>query len=108
DIGMHLKLEIPGGTGFHEGERWTPELALAFMNTRTITDHAHVRSEIDRYLGWPGQAPAYKLGERMWLSARGEGRARRGESFDLKDFHMRALHMGPMGLDTLRERLATI
>jgi uncharacterized protein (DUF885 family) len=106
DIGMHLKLEIPGGTGFHEGERWTPELGLEFMNTRTITDHAHVRDEIDRYLGWPGQAPAYKLGERMWLSARDEVRARHGDSFDLKDFHMRALRMGPMGLDTLRERLA--
>jgi uncharacterized protein (DUF885 family) len=106
DIGMHLKLEIPDGSGFHEGERWTPELGLEFMSTRTITDHAHVVSEIDRYLGWPGQAPAYKLGERMWLSARDEVRARHGDSFDLKDFHMRALRMGPMGLDTLRERLA--
>ena len=38
DIGMHLELEIPGGTGFHEGERWTPELGLEFMLTRTITD----------------------------------------------------------------------
>nr|BFF00356.1 DUF885 domain-containing protein [Streptoalloteichus tenebrarius] len=57
DIGMHLELEIPAGTGFHEGERWTPELGLEFMLTRTITDPAHVRDEIDRYLGWPGQAP---------------------------------------------------
>ncbi|OLF08651.1 hypothetical protein BLA60_21735 [Actinophytocola xinjiangensis] len=104
DIGMHLKLEIPRGTGFHEGERWTPELGLEFMLTRTITEHALVRDEIDRYLGWPGQAPAYKLGERLWLSARDEARARPG--FDLKDFHMRALRMGPMGLDTLREHLA--
>lgn len=108
DIGMHLKLEIPPGSGFHEGERWTPELGLEFMSTRTITDHAHVRSEIDRYLGWPGQAPAYKLGERMWLSARDEVRARHGDSFDLKDFHMRALRMGAMGLDTLRERLTAL
>uniref|UniRef100_UPI003F828048 DUF885 domain-containing protein n=1 Tax=Actinosynnema sp. TaxID=1872144 RepID=UPI003F828048 len=68
DIGMHLELEIPKGTGFHEGERWTPELGLEFMLTRTITDPAHVHDEIDRYLGWPGQAPAYKLGERLWLA----------------------------------------
>ena len=108
DIGMHLKLEIPGGTGFHEGERWTPDLGLEFMSTRTITDHAHVRSEIDRYLGWPGQAPAYKLGERMWLAARDEARARHGDAFSHKDFHMSALRMGPMGLDTLRERLAAL
>jgi uncharacterized protein (DUF885 family) len=108
DIGMHLKLPIPAGTGFHEGKRWTPELGLEFLGTRTVTDLAHVRDEIDRYLGWPGQAPAYKLGERLWLAARDEVRARHGDAFDLKRFHMAALRMGPMGLGTLRERLATI
>ncbi|MGQ0838657.1 DUF885 domain-containing protein [Actinokineospora sp.] len=106
DIGMHLKLEIPKGTGFHEGERWTPELALEFLFTRTITDPALVRDEVDRYLGWPGQAPTYKLGERLWLQARDETRARQGDAFELKTFHQRALEMGCMGLDTLRERLA--
>jgi uncharacterized protein (DUF885 family) len=108
DIGMHLELEIPRGPGFHEGSRWTPELGLEFMLTRTITEEALVHDEIDRYLGWPGQAPAYKLGERLWLSARDEARARAGSSFDLKEFHMRALRMGQMGLDTLRERLAEL
>ncbi|SFB37380.1 Uncharacterized conserved protein, DUF885 familyt [Amycolatopsis marina] len=108
DIGMHLELEIPEGTGFHEGERWTPELGLEFMLTRTITDADHVRDEIDRYLGWPGQAPAYKLGERMWLAARDEVRSRAGAAFDLKDFHTRALRLGGMGLDTLREQLAEL
>lgn len=108
DIGMHLELEIPGGTGFHEGRRWTPALGLEFMLTRTVTDEAHVRDEIDRYLGWPGQAPAYKLGERLWLRARDEARQRQGDSFDLKDFHTRALRLGGMGLDTLREQLAEL
>ena len=108
DIGMHLRLEIPRGTGFHEGERWTPELGLEFMLTRTITEEALVRDEIDRYLGWPGQAPAYKLGERLWLAARDEAKARAGAAFDLKEFHMQALRMGAMGLDTLRERLAAL
>lgn len=108
DIGMHLELEIPAGTGFHEGERWTPELGLEFMLTRTITDEEHVRDEIDRYLGWPGQAPAYKLGERLWLTAREEARSRQGGSFDLKDFHTKALRLGGMGLDTLREQLAQL
>ena len=108
DIGMHLELEIPRGTGFHEGERWTPELGLEFLLTRTITDSTYVRDEIDRYLGWPGQAPAYKLGERLWLSARDETAKRYGDSFDLKLFHKQALEMGSMGLDTLRDRLAEI
>ncbi|WP_091449050.1 DUF885 domain-containing protein [Actinokineospora iranica] len=106
DIGMHLKLEIPRGHGFHEGEHWTPDLGLEFLLTRTITDPAHVHDEIDRYLGWPGQAPTYKLGERLWLAAREDVRLRQGAAFDLKTFHQQALEMGAMGLDTLRERLA--
>ncbi|WNV83574.1 DUF885 domain-containing protein [Umezawaea sp. Da 62-37] len=108
DIGMHLELEIPKGTGFHEGERWTPELGLEFMLTRTITDPSHVHDEIDRYLGWPGQAPSYKIGERLWLAARDDARTRHGADFDLKRFHKEALEMGAMGLDTLRERLAEL
>jgi uncharacterized protein (DUF885 family) len=108
DFGMHLELEIPAGTGFHEGERWTPELGLEFMLTRTITDPPLVHDEIDRYLGWPGQAPAYKLGERLWLEAREDARRRQGDSFDIKDFHTRALRLGGMGLDTLREQLAEL
>jgi uncharacterized protein (DUF885 family) len=101
DIGMHLELEIPAGSGFHDGERWTPELGLEFMLTRTITDPAHVHDEIDRYLGWPGQAPSYKLGERLWLQLRDESRRRDADAFDLKGFHMRALKLGSMGLDNL-------
>jgi uncharacterized protein (DUF885 family) len=108
DLGMHLELEIPAGTGFHEGERWTPELGLEFMLTRTITDADHVRDEIDRYLGWPGQAPAYKIGERLWLAAREDAKLRQGDAFDIKDFHTRALKLGGMGLDTLREQLAQL
>ncbi|MBB4685026.1 DUF885 domain-containing protein [Amycolatopsis jiangsuensis] len=108
DLGMHLELTIPAGTGFHEGERWTPELGLEFLLTRTITDEAHVRDEIDRYLGWPGQAPAYKLGERLWIAAREDARRRQGEAFDLRQFHTKALRMGGMGLDTLREQLAQL
>jgi uncharacterized protein (DUF885 family) len=108
DIGMHLELEIPAGTGFHEGERWTPELGLEFLLTRTITDAPHVRDEIDRYLGWPGQAPAYKIGERLWLAAREDAKRRQGDAFDIKDFHTRALKLGGMGLDILREQLAEL
>jgi uncharacterized protein (DUF885 family) len=108
DIGMHLRLRIPAGTGFHEGERWTPELGVDFMCTRTFNTRARAVDEIDRYLGWPGQAPSYKLGERLWLFMRDEVRARHGSMFDLKEFHMRALRSGPAGLDTLRDLLAAL
>lgn len=102
DIGLHLKLAIPAGTGFHEGQRWTPELGVEFLRSRTLTGPARASDEIDRYLGWPGQAAAYKLGERLWLELREEARARRGAAFDLKEFHSRALRSGPAGLDTMR------
>jgi uncharacterized protein (DUF885 family) len=108
DIGMHLQLPIPAGTGFHEGERWTPELGLEFLLTRTVTDPVHCRYEIDRYLGWPGQAPGYKVGERVWLQGRDTARRRHGDAFDLRAFHTAALNMGPMGLDLLGERLARL
>ncbi len=108
DIGMHLEWEIPAGTDFHEGERWTPDLGLEFLLTRTVTDSATARDEIDRYLGWPGQAPAYKLGERLWLAARDEARERAGAAFDAKKFHTRALRLGGMGLDTMRAQLAAM
>ena len=95
-------MEIPTGTGFHEGERWTPEHGLEFLLTRTITDAgAQLRVEIDRYLGWPGQAPSYKVGERLWLEGRDAARAREGDTFDFKDFHTKALQFGGMGLEPL-------
>jgi uncharacterized protein (DUF885 family) len=108
DIGMHLELEIPLGTGFHEGERWTGALGLEFLLTRTITDPAHCRDEIDRYLGWPGQAPSYKVGERVWLAGRDAARQAKGAAFDVKAFHTAALNMGSMGLDQLAGRLAAL
>jgi uncharacterized protein (DUF885 family) len=108
DIGMHLEFEIPAGTGFHEGERWTPELGLEFMLTRTVSDPKHVADEIDRYLGWPAQAPSYKVGERVWIDGRDAARARHGDDFDPKAFHAKALQFGGMGLDPLAGLLATI
>ncbi len=106
DIGMHLELEIPAGTGFHEGERWTPELGFEFLRAHSAMPDENLRFELDRYLGWPGQAPSYKVGERIWLAARDAARERHGDSFDLKAFHRYALDLGALGLDPLREELA--
>jgi len=106
DIGMHLQLRIPAGAGFHDGQRWTPQLGRDFLAARTLTVANRVDEEIDRYLGWPGQAPAYKLGERMWIDAAEAARASGGAAFDLRTFHAEALSAGPMGLDQLRERFS--
>uniref|UniRef100_A0AAU2VC00 DUF885 domain-containing protein n=1 Tax=Streptomyces sp. NBC_00003 TaxID=2903608 RepID=A0AAU2VC00_9ACTN len=106
DIGLHLRLPIPAGTGFHEGERWTPQLGREFLTEYCgLGPQGFVEFEIDRYLGRPGQALAYKLGEKVWLEARDAARRRDGTAFDLKQFHRHALDLGPMGLDLLRAEL---
>src|SRR3954451_9318781 len=108
-IGMNLELEIPANPwGCHPGERWTPELGLEFMRGHSRDEDARIVYEVKRYLGWPGQAPSYKVGERIWLQAREDARARQGDSFDLKTFHRQALDLGSLGLDPLRAALARL
>jgi uncharacterized protein (DUF885 family) len=110
DIGMHLELEIPRDNpfGFRPGERWTPELGWEFLRGHTRMEENTLRFEWKRYLGWPGQAPSYKVGERIWLQAREETRQRKGAAFDLKAFHRDALNLGSLGLDPLRKALARL
>jgi uncharacterized protein (DUF885 family) len=107
DIGMHLELEIPRDNpfGFHPGARWTPELGFEFLRQHCRLEEDFLRFELDRYLGWPGQAPSYKVGERIWLQAREEAKARQGDAFDLRAFHSAALDLGCLGLDPLRDAL---
>jgi uncharacterized protein (DUF885 family) len=110
DIGMHLQLEIPKNNPwrFRPGERWTPAAGFEFLVAHCSSDEPTLRFELDRYLGWPGQAPAYKVGERIWLEAREEARRRKGADFNLRQFHEDALNLGPLGLDPLRAALARI
>src|SRR3984957_13740674 len=108
DIGVHLELEVPRGGGWGEGERWNAELAWEFLRAHSSWDERQLRSELRRCLGLPGQAPSYGLGQRIWLQAREDARARAGRAFRLKDFHARALSLGAMGLDPLREALARV
>jgi uncharacterized protein (DUF885 family) len=110
DIGMHLELQIPRDNpfGFHPGERWTPELGWEFLRAHCRMDQEVLRFEWKRYLGWPGQAPSYKIGERIWLQARDDARARKGREFDLKTFHRDALNLGSLGLDPLRRALGRL
>ncbi len=110
DIGMHLQLEIPADNpfGFHPGETWTPDLGYEFMRQHCAMEDSFVRFEVNRYLGWPGQAPSYKVGERIWLEARDQARTRAGADFDLATFHRQALDLGALGLDPLQQALARL
>ena len=102
DIGTHCEMAAPdevGGGTWDADKMWTYMQAHNRMNTEFLAfEHA-------RYLGWPGQAPSYKVGERLWLQAREDVRAQQGDAFDLKDFHRRALDLGSLGLDVLRDAL---
>jgi len=106
DIGMHMGLDLPTDQPFHPGERWTPELGREFLGRNSGRDPAFLDSELVRYLGMPGQAITYKLGERAWLAGRAAAQARRGAEFDAKSWHMAALSMGSLGLDDLTAELA--
>jgi uncharacterized protein (DUF885 family) len=115
DIGMHLESEIPRDQGvadpFHPGERWTHALAREFFGLNSGRPAGFLDSELIRYLGGPGQAISYKLGERAWLAGRdaaGAARAKRGEPFDLSGWHMAALSQGSLGLDDLVTELGAL
>ncbi|MFP6679172.1 MAG: DUF885 domain-containing protein [Dehalococcoidia bacterium] len=105
DIGMHLGLRIPNDSNFHPGEVWTPSLALEFMQPTSPFGPQFMVSEIDRYLGMPGQAISYKVGERYWLEARQQAKNKAGSNFDLKAWHNRALDLGPMGLAQMQREM---
>jgi uncharacterized protein (DUF885 family) len=108
DIGMHLELPVPGDEIFHPGETWNHGLAEEFAHEHSYFPADFMSSEIVRYLGLPGQAISYKVGERAWLEVREEARRRDGASFDLKSFHQKALDLGPLGLAQMREEMARI
>ncbi|GAA1967537.1 DUF885 domain-containing protein [Kitasatospora viridis] len=111
DIGMHLGLEFPADSPFHPGETMTPELAREFFGEYCGLSPDFLDSELVRYLGMPGQAIGYKLGERAWLTGRSAARAAheaRGEEFDLKAWHMAALSQGSLGLDDLVAELSAL
>lgn len=100
DIGMHL-----GYTDEH-GKVWNAESARECLIERALLEPEFAQSEVDRYLGIPGQAISYKVGERVWMQVREAAKARRGPAFDLKAFHAHALRMGPMGLDPFAAEMA--
>lgn len=93
DIGMHL------GYTDYNGQVWNAQSAYEVLMNRALLDDAHAKSEVDRYLGWPGQAISYKVGERVWMKTREDAKQRLGANFSLKKFHSFALKLGPMGLD---------
>lgn len=100
DIGVHLGKPRLDGDGV-----WDHDYALAFMRRNVNMSDEFIQFEVNRYLGWPGQAPSYKVGQRIWEQLRDTVAEQQGDAFDIKAFHKRALDIGGVGLDTLRAAL---
>ncbi len=101
DIGVHLGKPRLDGTG-----TWDHAYAREFMGKNVHMAPEFVDFEVNRYFGWPGQAPSYKIGQRIWEQLRDAAAARDGENFNIKEFHRKALNLGSLPLDTLRMALA--
>lgn len=106
DLGVHLGLEAPEEWG---GGTWDADKGWEFLKANVNMPEAFIRFEWNRYLGWPGQAPSYKIGQRLWEQTRDAAAAKAeaaGEEFDIRAFHARALSMGSLPLDVLKTAFA--
>src|SRR6266481_2704710 len=90
-------------TGIHD-KNWSREQVIDYMHANDTND-ALAQTEADRYIAWPGQALAYKIGQLTILKLRDEAKTQLGEKFDLKAFHDEILNGGAMPLDLLQEKV---
>lgn len=104
DIGLHTGWAVSPNSLVSETE-WSPELAQRMLVELALVEPHLAGFEVDRYLGWPGQALAFKVGARLWQDAREARATADGDAFSLREFHRAALGLGPMGLEPLRARL---
>ena len=93
-------------TGVHE-KHWSREQMVDFFHRYAAMDEPNVQTEVDRYIAWPGQALAYKLGQLEILRLREKARQKLGDKFDLRAFHDEVVGSGPLPLDVLHSQVET-
>ncbi|WP_346838412.1 DUF885 domain-containing protein [Microbulbifer sp. SAOS-129_SWC] len=91
-------------TGIHS-QHWTRQQAIDYLTNNTALSEANVRAEVDRYISWPGQALAYKMGEIKIRELRAEAEKALGDKFDLRKFHDAVLANGALPLSMLEEQM---
>ena len=84
---------------------WSRDEAAACFKENTALSPLNIQTEVTRYIGWPGQATAYKVGELKLLELRARAKEAMGESFDIRAFHDVVLGAGAMPLDALDQRV---
>jgi prolyl oligopeptidase len=87
-------------TGLH-AQHWTRARAIEYFKANAAKTETDIVNEVDRYISWPGQALAYKIGQLRFLALRHEAEGRLGARFDLREFHDLVLSQGALPLDTL-------
>jgi len=101
DIWRAIRLVVD--TGVHS-KHWTRQQMVDFFHDHSTIDETSIQAEVDRYIAWPGQALAYKIGQLEILKLRDQAKRELGEKFDIRAFHDQILGSGAMPLDVLDER----
>ncbi|MEZ6163555.1 MAG: DUF885 domain-containing protein [Phycisphaerales bacterium] len=101
---MWRAMRLVVDTGMHS-KGWSRERAVEFMKANSALSEHNINAEIDRYIGWPGQATGYKMGEIEILRIRREAEAALGEDFDIRAFHDAVLSDGALPLPVLEQRI---
>ncbi|MGB7549151.1 MAG: DUF885 domain-containing protein [Terracidiphilus sp.] len=104
DIWRAIRLVVD--TGVHS-EHWNRQQMLDFFHDHSAIDETSVQAEVDRYIAWPSQALAYKIGQLKILELRDRARKALGDRFDLRAFHDQVLDAGALPLDVLSDRIDT-
>ena len=99
---MWRAIRLVVDTGMHYFD-WTRQDAINYFLENSAKTKQDVMNEVDRYINWPGQALAYKIGQLKILELRAKAESEFGEDFDIKDFHHEVLKRGALPLDILEE-----
>jgi uncharacterized protein (DUF885 family) len=102
DIWRAIRLVVD--TGVHS-QHWTRQQMVDFFHDHSAIDETSIQAEVDRYIAWPGQATAYKIGQLKILELRDRAKKALGNNFDLRAFHDQVLDSGALPLDVLSDRI---
>jgi uncharacterized protein (DUF885 family) len=102
DIWRAIRLVVD--TGVHN-QHWTRQQMVDYFHDHSAIDETTIQTEVDRYIGWPGQALAYKIGQLKILELRERAKKALGDKFDLRAFHDQVLDSGALPLDVLSDRI---
>ena len=101
---MWRSVRLVVDTGVHS-QHWTRQQMVDYFHDHTAMDDTNIASEVDRYIAWPGQALAYKMGQMKILELRERAKRELGPKFDIRTFHDAVLAGGPLPLDVLDQQI---